>query len=314
MRITLLHRLFFAFGFVATLAACGGGITPGASAISPSQNAQPAKKSDLLYVSDSSKFDVFVYTYPQGTLSQTLTGFGDPNGLCVDKKGDVFVTDQVNEDVVEYAHGGSTPIATLSDAEHKPADCAVNPKNGDLAVTNIQNDTTTGAHGPASVAIFKPNSSKLSKLYMDKAFASFRYCGYDPKGNLYINGYNKNGVKVLLAELPYGSSTFTTLKVSQTLFGPGGIQWNGKYLAMSDQQSEIYQFSISGSDATEHSSTSLEGSSSVYQFQIQGRDVAATSAGSASLVGIWKYPAGGSAIKTITGFYEPLGLAISAGK
>lgn len=42
MRITLRHRLF-AFGFgIAMLIACGGGITPGASAISPLQNAQPA--------------------------------------------------------------------------------------------------------------------------------------------------------------------------------------------------------------------------------------------------------------------------------
>ena len=314
MRIALPRRVFFSLG-IATLTACaGGGVTPGENAISPSQNAQPAKKSDLLYVSDSSKLGVFVYTYPQGKLTQTLTGFGDPNGLCVDKKGDVFVTDQVDEDIVEYAHGGSSPIATLSDAEHKPAGCAVNPKNGDLAVTNITNDTTTGAHGPASLAIFEPKSTKFSELYMDTAFSSFRYAGYDPKGDLYINGYNKNGTKVELAELPYGSSTFTNLKLSQTLFGPGGIQWSGKYLAMSDQQTTIYQFSISGSDVTEHSSTPLKGSSSVYEFQIQGPKVAATSAGSASLVGVWKYPAGGSPITTITGFYEPLGLAISAGK
>jgi hypothetical protein len=60
---------------------------PGGNAITPVQSVRPDKKSDLIYVADQGTGDVYVYTYPQGTLSQTLTGFGSPEVLCSDKKG-----------------------------------------------------------------------------------------------------------------------------------------------------------------------------------------------------------------------------------
>jgi hypothetical protein len=306
-------RLSIVLGFaIVGLTACGS-VTPTANSIAALQIEQPAKKSDLLYVSDSSTGDVYVYTYPQGTLSQTLTGFGEPLGLCVDKKGDVFVADEYDADIVEYPHGGSSPIATFSDANHNPGGCAVNPKNGDLAVANLHNASSTGAHGPATISLYKPKSSKYSNLYSDSAFAAFWYCGYDAKGNLFVDGYKKNGSATGLAELPNGSSTFTNLKLSQTLLAPGGVQWNRKYLAVSDQQMTIYQFSISNGNATEHGSSSLQDANGLYEFWIEGPDVAGTSSGSGS-VGIWKYPSGGSPIKTITGLTTPLGLTISSAK
>ncbi len=51
--------------------------------------------------------DVYVYSYPQGKLTGKLTGFHYPQGLCVDKAGDVFVTNSVDrgKSVFEYAHG-----------------------------------------------------------------------------------------------------------------------------------------------------------------------------------------------------------------
>jgi hypothetical protein len=303
----------------AILTACGGGdATPSASAIAavrgvqPPQNVRPAKKSDLLYISDNSTADVYVYTYPQLTLTQTLTGFGAPNGLCTDKKGDVFVADYYDEDVVEYAHGGSTPIATISDADHNPGGCAIDPKNGDLVVSNLKNTTTTGAHGPATVSIFKPNFTTFTVI-SDADFSAFWYCGYDSHGNLFVDGYSKNGTKAQLAELPSGSSTFTNLKLSETPLSPGGVQWAGKYLVMSDQNSTIYQFAISGNDATEHGTTSLTDAEGIYEFFISGSDIASTSSETGSF-GIWKYPAGGSPVKTVSGLVTPLGLTISRAK
>ena len=74
---------------------------------------------------------------PRGEPRLKLTGFATPYGECVDEKGDVFILNFDGESIVEYAHGGTAPIATLNDPGEKPSGCSVNPATGDLAVTNF---------------------------------------------------------------------------------------------------------------------------------------------------------------------------------
>ncbi|MGB6522084.1 MAG: hypothetical protein WBE83_09960, partial [Candidatus Cybelea sp.] len=58
----------------------------------PSYMAPDAKKkSRLMYVGDWATNDVFVYEYPSGDSVGTLSGFDAPYGMCVDKKGDVYI-------------------------------------------------------------------------------------------------------------------------------------------------------------------------------------------------------------------------------
>ena len=71
----------------------------------------------------------------------------------------------------------------------------------------------------------------------------------------------------------------------------------------------IYQFSIDGSNGTEIGSTTLGGASDVANFLIQKRKVIGTDLG--TNVGVWRYPAGGSAIGSFSLFENPVGLAIS---
>ena len=84
----------------------------------PSWMAPGAMTKDLLYVSNLAANTVAVYSYPQDKLVGTLTGFHKPDGICVDKKGNVWIVNnevsQSSEDVVEYKHGGTKPIATVS--------------------------------------------------------------------------------------------------------------------------------------------------------------------------------------------------------
>ena len=77
--------------------------------------APDVKASDLLYIADDGTNDVYAYAYPHIKLKGTLTGFAVPYGECVDNVGDVFIVDMGGSDIVEYAHGGSSPIAVLSD-------------------------------------------------------------------------------------------------------------------------------------------------------------------------------------------------------
>ncbi len=75
-----------------------------------------ARGESLAYVSDSGTTGlVYVFSYPTGKRVGTLTGFYFPTGECVDKHGDVWVLNMSPEVIVEYAHGGTSPIATLDD-------------------------------------------------------------------------------------------------------------------------------------------------------------------------------------------------------
>ena len=165
MKLSNVCRALGLYAGVALLDGCGIGATPSAAwqplapnaaqpvrpDRSPSWMAPGAKKDDLLYVSDVATADVYVYSYPQGALVGTLTGFTRPAGLCVDTAGDVYVTDLFAFQIVEYSHGGTAPIATLKDQRKEPGDCAFDPTTGNLAVSNVSSPYSD----PGNVAIYK---------------------------------------------------------------------------------------------------------------------------------------------------------------
>ena len=76
----------------------------------------------LLYISDWGTNDVFVYDFEKGTLVGQLTGFNSPYGQRVDTKGDIWITSFGASSVVEYAHGGSQPLKTLT-TDYEPLGC-----------------------------------------------------------------------------------------------------------------------------------------------------------------------------------------------
>lgn len=77
--------------------------------------AADAARSDLMYVTNLGTNQVNVYSYPQGIPKGTITTAG-PHGMCTDKAGDVFVADNIRGKIVEFAHGGTSPIRTLDDS------------------------------------------------------------------------------------------------------------------------------------------------------------------------------------------------------
>ena len=66
------------------------------------------------------------------------------------------------------------------------------------------------------------------------------FLGYDKTGNLFVDGYDSS-YKFHYAELPAGGSSFTDITLSQTPVGSGNVQWDGKYMAVGDTASTIYQ-------------------------------------------------------------------------
>jgi hypothetical protein len=299
---------------VAVLAACsanaGAGLPASASVSVEARGswmAPEAKSDDLLYVSDRGTKDVYVYSYPQRVLVGTLTGFDWPSGECTDRAGDVFIANWSAANVLEYAHAGTTPIATLSDPNQTADSCSIDPTTGDLAVANIYNSNGSGL---GSISIYK-QAQGMPRTYSDFYMYFMWFCGYDDKGNLFVDGFN-NGGTFQFAELPKGRNKFKNITLDYPIYTPGGIAWDGKYVTVEDQGfgdgSEIYQ--TTGASGKVVNATPLSGSCDVVQFTIVGGKVIGPDYCNND-VGFWKYPVGGPVKKTIGGLSTPFGSALS---
>jgi hypothetical protein len=240
-----------AIGAAAVLAACvpappGGpetGLTPlSSSRLKSMQLPRPAvhrhergpswmspeapKIKELLYVSDWGTDDVFIYNYKSGALTGRLTGFAEPYGQCVDKDGNVWITNLNSKAVVEYAHGRATPLKTLHGAGHS-AGCSVDPTTGNLAVANFDL--------PAELQIYKKGAGH-AKVYKSSGCDDDMWSpGYGEKGNLYVEGSNYSIATV--CELAHGGTKLRgPVKLLNFTIGlGGGVMWDGTHLTLTDQ-------------------------------------------------------------------------------
>lgn len=312
---------------------CGGLQTGGAASI-PQQSAvgettarreavrswmaPDAKGQDLLYVSEYGDGVIDVFSFPRGKFEGSLTGFSNPQGECVDKKGDVWIVSPNGGQpgAVEFAHGGTSPIGTVSDPNQDPYACSVDSKTNTLAVTNEES---------GSLALYA-NEGGSPKLIADPNMDLMLWCAYDDAGNLFVDGLNPS-VEPEFDELPAGASTFTKITLNKSIGFPGNIQANGSHLALDDVQYEgqntsaIYQLQLSGATATIVGTTQLTGSQEVFGTWIAGKRVVAPEDGSSQgrstdAVKYWPYPGGGNAVKTLhnggSDFFDgPFGAAVS---
>ena len=135
IRASGLAALIFLVGVAAGVLAA----FPLAGAVAPTSKASAHKPSgsygDLLYV--STKKNIVVLTYPQLKTVATLPVYYAWTYLCSDPhNGNIFALDGGSGTITVYAHGGTTPIATLAvpSGYQVLGDCAVDPTTGNLAV------------------------------------------------------------------------------------------------------------------------------------------------------------------------------------
>jgi hypothetical protein len=293
-------RLLFAFGMAgAILAGCGAGSPPGppgaVSVANASWMTHTSKKEDLLYISDVGKNAVYVYSYPQGSPVGTLQGFNGPVRVCSDTSGNVYVTNTNSEQILEYAHGGQSPEATYKDDAYLPVDCSVDPTTGTLAVANYG----TSGSNRGSVAVYKDGKGP-AKILQDPGIQAYLFCTYDGSGNLFVDALNYM-YDFRMLELPKGASKFETITLKQNFPGWGGVQWDGKYLAVSDGISTIYDFEIKGKIGTRKRTVQLRRAVNVVQFWIGGTTLIGPDGpnGANHDAGVWSYPHAGKPTKTI---------------
>jgi hypothetical protein len=317
------------FAAVVVLAAgCGG---PAAPVQSPQAPARPAlqfdptgswmapaaTRQDLIYVSDSQgKVDVF--SYPGEKQVGLLQGFKSPAGVCSDKStGDVYVVDTTGLEVLKYKHGGTKPIKTLTLFGYFPFGCAVDPATHDLAVADVSGNPS----GPGSLSIFRPGAFFPSN-YTDPAFNAYFFCSFDDQGNVLVDGADTNSYHTLFGKWRKSSTAITTVTFDKAIGYPGGVQWDGTYMAVQDTMSRVlYRFKIVGSHGTSAGAVRFKADRStlLHGFWIQGHTIVmpyGTVSRLVRLVGRWPYPAGGAPGKSVAVAHaaELVGVTVSIAK
>ncbi|MGA8795928.1 MAG: hypothetical protein WB526_02525 [Candidatus Cybelea sp.] len=283
------------------------------SHVSPNAKAVPR----LLFIADDDTDDVYIFSLPAMALMGTLTGFSEPQGLCSDKAGNIWITNTGTHQIYQYSRTG-TLLKTLSDTNGYPVGCAVYKANGDLAVTNIIGYPS----GDGSVDVYA-NATGTPTVYSSPSQTENFFDAYDNSGNLYIDGFGSSGFS--LSKLPNGSSTMSTVSISGgTITFPGGVNWRpSSGLVVGDQEcsngSCLWAVSVSGSTGTITGSTPLNNyngdacdvdQSTISPFGkfFAGGCISDTS--TPSTAARWKYPAGGTTNYSTSVSY-PIGAAIS---
>ena len=179
--------------------------------------------------------------------------------------------------------------------------CAMNT-SGDLAVGVLLGNS----YGPGGQVVIFKNATGSGKVYTTPLDREY-FDGYDPSGNLFADGLT-TGSGFQLVELPKGSTKFETITTSNAVKFPGSVQWDGTYLTVFDQDAnKMYQYTVSGTQATLKGTVSFSGSSDCAQTWIAKGVVYCGDYGNDNGE-VFNYPAGGSPIAVFTGNFDgPLG-------
>lgn len=287
-------------------------------------------RSVLIYAGNRDANDVDVYDYSNGKLVGTLTGFYEPYGMCVDAKGDVYITSYRSGTLVEYAHGGVTPLQTYKPGGYMIG-CSID-SSGDVAATSFKE--------PGEVTVYAHGNPNKATTYSDSDCESQSAMGYDNRGNLVGVGENEYG-KISVCALLVGSKSMTTLAEKGITIGfPGGTIWDGKYIALGDQDASgsgetgVWPTTISGttitaigSEITFSSSCPGYGDDDINPFIVGKENTPVNDHRGSAFVGVntsclfgwslslWHYPEGGTSFKSYkVNVPYTYGLAVSIGR
>jgi hypothetical protein len=228
------------------------------------------KGGESIIVSDASNDAVNIFN-AAGTLTATLTGFSQPQGLALDTEGNLYVADTNNSRIQVYAAGFNGTPTTINDPGEAPVGVAIDA-NDNVAVTNI----ITTSDGPGSVSFFNKGGTLLATL-SSVDFDKVLFDAFDRKGNLYIDGLNASG-DFVAGEIVGGvnGKSITVLTTGNTVGYPGGIaiSSSGKIVIDDQKNVEIYTYNApaKGSLGTPTAMTPLTGAGDPIGIAFTQRD------------------------------------------
>jgi hypothetical protein len=314
-------RAFVCAGIALSIVAGCGGSQNQTSSLVPNQNASvgrlgaqvsamapDAATRDLLYVAHAADGSVSVYSYPEGKLEGRLDSVR-ADGLCSDTNGDVFIPE--GNQVLEYAHNGMRPMATLRGSLGGAFQfCSVDPKTGNLAVSG-------GEYPHLGVAIYAAAKGAPQLYKPSSPKSGYWSSAYDSDGNLFVERFTRERGKHLaidLLELPKGGVQFAGVAWTGTRPSRlGSIQWDGAHLAVETPSSTagsamVYRYAVSSGRAAFVDETALQGAGNPAQLWIHGGQIVVPNAGGVQL---FAYPAGGAPSNAIKDTREPAAVTVS---
>ena len=318
----LLKRLRFCLSFAAAVvvAGCGASSTlPGNSGALVGAMERPpasspvgdrsdswmlpeAKDEDLIYASDMIRSKVFVLSLATGALVGEFGFSKIPWGICTDDAGHIFVTRSTNDrkhgEVSEYTHGGTTPIAQLN-VEGGANACAIDPANGDLAVSAAQGSSNV------KVSIYAPPfTGRPLRSAIVSTMGGSVYLTYDNKSNLYFSTISYSDGSRLFKLSRSGGMPFN-IAISPPRDAAGSAAgWVGHDLifAAGGGDNTVERIRINGKSGRVANVTTLEGAGLDFgdnQFATNGSVIVAGFA--ENNIGVWAYP-DGKQLATFSGF------------
>lgn len=278
----------------------------------------------LLYVSNGDGI-VNVYRYWQHLLVGELINFTTPEGECADANGNVYIADYGAGAVDEYAHGGKSPVRVIDTSPYKPWACAVNVKNGNLAVADY---SQSSYYSQGNVAVYAHAQGKPT-YYSNKALYHVNGVAYDKYGDLLATGfylYSSYYLYTNFAYLPAKSTDYQEIQLPAPSSGSWygwsvqGVTWDGEYWLV-EAYSNVYEYTINIKPQLE-GSLSLDSDVGPLAFYFADPKKEATNAAGAcggdegaTAVCFWKYPAGGEPYEKVThGIDRAFGSALSIGE
>jgi hypothetical protein len=261
------------------------------------------KAKGTLWISDDAYDTVNVYALPKLTNVMTLNGFSEPQGMCSQKNGAVWIANTGTEQILEYSTAGKE-IGSMSDSYGYPVACAVD-KYGDLAVTDI-----FGFNGAGQVLFYEAKTSAIPTELSNPSQYYYYFDGFDPKGDVFVDGKTSAGT-FILSECPRGLTSCHTITVSgATIYFPGATQWDRKEneLVVFDElcgdtdATCAYSMTISGNTGTITGKTTFDNCTGselnpfVGALNPTGNEAGGVASGCGSTDGapeIWAFPAGG---------------------
>lgn len=257
-----------------------------------------AKRENLLYVggynvqTTNSGF-VDVFDYDTRKLVGTLTGFAIPSHQCVDRHGNLYITDFGAGSTLEYAHGGTKPLHVLKSPTY-PVGCSIDPATGHIAIAN----TYSQEYSYSSLSVYrrvKGSPADYKTLYVE----GMEDCAFDDRGDILTTGwrgyYEYKSAFAMLRAHRKALRKFKAKTVNVDV--PNGLQWDGSYFAITGSN-EIVQFTVSDGGGTIEGRISLANSGSIgaswIVSSLNSVVVTNNSRSSGVTVNYYSYPSGGA--------------------